>query len=920
MRVAKPNRARRCIICEKFGLIRITLSKFMPKYLSIRWKLLLPFAFLIIMVLAVLLPGIRALASSRVEQEADRRLAGLAQSVSALIEDSENQAFLSANFAANLSELAAAGDDVEKVSVILENAKASLGLQELSYFGSNYRPGDLPLYYGGPVVARRLQVSEKTVQMRDTLLRAVAESGLTVSGVVLAPQSSQVIGVAPVPGGRGGIVMAVFFIDEAYVQRISDILGADVGIVVDNAIVASTIPMDSGYENLLTLEFLNLADGPRGANLLAGEVQNRMLASQMVLDGTEQGVVLVAQPTRELLQVLTDIQFLLLVFAVVVAATSLVFGLGVLSNFSRPIGELVEATRRVSGGDFNYRLVRLHNYMKDEVIELGENFNLMTERLHGLYTGLEDRVRERTEDLEKALSELAVARDQALDASRTKSTFLANMSHELRTPLNAIIGYSEMLMEDAQASGYSEMETDLERILVSSRHLLQLINDVLDLSKIEAGKMDIFLESFDLRTVVGDTAGTVKTLIEKNNNQLKVAMDGNLGQMLSDATKVRQILLNLLSNAAKFTQNGEIHLSVLRETRSDRDWVTFQVRDTGIGMTPDQLQRLFEAFQQGDSSTTRNYGGTGLGLAICRHYCRMLGGDIIVESTKDEGSTFTVQVPAVMEQVAAAGPDTTPRPETRAALPAEDGSGRCTVLVIDDDPSARDLMARFLEKENLRVVTADNGRSGLEMAEKLKPDVITLDVVMPDLDGWAILSTLKTNPELKDIPVIMVSMLGDRNTGYMLGAADYLIKPIDREQLSRTLHKYRCDIGTCKLLLVEDDEPTRVMMRSLLAREGWRIKEAENGKVALEMVQKELPDLILLDLMMPEMDGFDFLHAIRSIEGGSEVPVVVLTAKDLTQEDRLRLSGSVESIHQKGSYSKEELLGEIRNLIAQHTN
>lgn len=890
----------------------------MPKYLSIRFKLLLPFVFLIVMVLAVLLPGIRALASSRVEQEADRRLEGLAVSVSALIEDSENQAFLSANFAANLSELVVAGDDLNQISAILSNAKESLGLQELSYFGSDFRPGDLPLYYGGPVVARRLQVSEKTVQMRDALLRQVVESGTTASGVVLAPQSSQIIGVAPVRGGRGGIVMAVFFIDEAYVQRIRDILGADVAIVVDNAVVASTLPAATGYENLLTLDFLDLSGGPRGVNLEADEGQSRMLASTLTLDGNEQGVVLVAQPTRDLLRVLTDIQFLLLVFAVIVAATSLVFGLGILSNFSRPIGELVEATRRVSGGDFNYRLVRLHNYMKDEVIELGENFNLMTERLHGLYTGMEEQVRLRTEDLERALNDLAIARDQALDASRAKSTFLANMSHELRTPLNAIIGYSEMLLEDARDSGYQGMETDLDRILVSSRHLLQLINDVLDLSKIEAGKMDLFLESFDLRTLVGDTASTVKTLIEKNHNQLKISMDGDLGNMLSDATKVRQILLNLLSNSAKFTQNGEIRLMVDRQRQGDRDWITFQVRDSGIGMTPEQLERLFEAFQQGDSSTTRNYGGTGLGLAICRHYCRMLGGDILVESEKDIGSTFTVRVPAVMEQVATAPSDTRPR-EDIVREAAEDSNGRCTVLVIDDDASARDLMARFLEKENLRVITAENGRMGLEIAEEIRPDVITLDVVMPDLDGWAILSTLKTNPALKDIPVIMVSMLGDRNTGYMLGAADYLIKPIDREQLSRALHKYRCDVGTCKVLLVEDDEPTRSMMRSLLTREGWRITEAENGRAALDQVRKDLPDLILLDLMMPEMDGFDFLHAIRDIPGASDVPVVVLTAKDLTAEDHQRLAGSVESIHQKGSYSKEQLLGEIRNLIAEYT-
>ncbi|TAK10908.1 MAG: response regulator [Anaerolineae bacterium] len=892
----------------------------MRRYLSIRWKLLLPFIVLIVMVLVVLLPGIRTLAGNRIEGEADRRLGTLAESVGALIVDSENQAFLSANFAANLNELVRAGDDVDEIGPILQTTKESLGLQELSYFGSDYQPGDLPLYYGGPIVARRLQVSEKTTQLREALLRAVAESGMTTSGVVLAPQSSQIIGVAPVGGANNGIVMAVFYIDEAFVQRISDILGAEVAIVVDNAIVASTIPIETGYESLLTLDFLDLSAGPRGTNLSLDDETSRMLASTLTLDGDEQGVVLVAQPTRDLLQVLSDIQYLLLVFSIVVAVSSLVFGLGILSNFSRPIRELVEATNRVAGGDFNYRLVRLHNFVKDEIIELGENFNTMTERLHGLYTGLEDRVQERTEELEVALRDLSVARDQALDASRAKSTFLANMSHELRTPLNAIIGYSEMLLEDAQVSGYNDMESDLDRILVSSRHLLQLINDVLDLSKIEAGKMDVYLETFDVRLLVGDTAGTVQTLMSKNYNEFKVNMTGELGEMLSDATKVRQVLLNLLSNSAKFTQNGVITLDVWRES----NWLTFRVVDTGIGMTQEQVDRLFQAFQQGDSSTTRNYGGTGLGLAICRHYCRMLGGDIEVHSTKDVGSTFTVRVPATLEQVTTMPVESKPRSDEARPRPAgldtSAADGRCTVLVIDDDPSARDLMARFLEKENLRVITAENGRLGLEMAQELRPDVITLDVVMPDLDGWAILSTIKTNPDLKDIPVIMVSMLGDRNTGYMLGAADYLIKPIDREQLSRTLHKYRCDVGACKLLLVEDDEPTRSMMRSLLTREGWRITEAENGRVGLDKVKKELPDLILLDLMMPEMDGFDFLHAIRTVPGASTVPVVILTAKDLTAEDQRRLSGYVESIYQKGSYAKEDLLSEIRDLIAAHTN
>ncbi|HLJ92282.1 MAG TPA: response regulator, partial [Gemmataceae bacterium] len=527
----------------------------------------------------------------------------------------------------------------------------------------------------------------------------------------------------------------------------------------------------------------------------------------------------------------------------------------------------------------------------------------------------EEEVRQSESCLRKTNQELALARDQALEANRAKSTFLANMSHELRTPLNAIIGYSEMLEEEAQDLEAETLVPDLQKVRSAGKHLLALINDVLDLSKIEAGKLDLFLETFELPTLIQEVATTIRPLIEKNHNTLVMDSPAELGSMHADLTRVRQCLFNLLSNAAKFTENGQITLQASRETETGKEWIRFSVRDSGIGMTPEQQAKLFQAFTQADASTTRKYGGTGLGLAISRRFCQMMGGDISVESALGKGSLFTIRLPALV---------TKPKPEPVAASeesqPSEapvqtpSPNGGDTILVIDDDPAVRDMLTRYLSREGFRVVTAAKGTDGLRLAKELHPKAITLDVVMPNMDGWAVLSALKADATLANIPVIMLTIMDEKNLGFTLGAADYLTKPLNREQLRSILKKHQLSQGPGLALVIDDELSAREVLRRSLEHEGWTVLEAENGQRGLERVAEQPPHLILLDLMMPTMDGFEFVQQLRQHEEWRNIPVVVVTAKDLTAEDRQRLNGQADSIMQKGSYSREELLREIGQL------
>ncbi len=498
-------------------------------------------------------------------------------------------------------------------------------------------------------------------------------------------------------------------------------------------------------------------------------------------------------------------------------------------------------------------------------------------------------------------------KSEALAASsQHKSQFLANMSHELRTPLNAIIGVTEMVLEDARDLKREDEFEPLERVLRAGRHLLALINDILDLSKIEAGKMDMHLESFPIAPLIEDIIKTIQPLAAKSGNEITVSCPGEIGSMHADQTRVRQALLNLVSNANKFTERGKVTVSVRRTSEGSRDWITAAVADTGIGMTPEQVGRLFQEFMQADASTTRKYGGTGLGLAISRRFCQMMGGDITVDSEVGRGSTFTIRLPA---EVLAAQPVPLPRsaPSSRAPVPA---GATPVVLVVDDDPTVRDMTERFLTREGFSVVTADGGQEGLRLTRELHPAAITLDVMMPDLDGWTVLAAIKGDPTLADIPVILMTILDEKNRGYSLGAADYMVKPVDRERLGLVLREI-VGHGGRRVLVVDDDDILRRGLLQALDKDGWKVSEAENGRVGLERLADVLPDVIVLDLMMPEVDGFGFLEALRHRAEWCHIPVVVITAKDLTEEDHRRLSGGVERILQKDAPTRDEMLREV---------
>ncbi|MCJ2086998.1 response regulator [Methylobacterium sp. E-005] len=520
------------------------------------------------------------------------------------------------------------------------------------------------------------------------------------------------------------------------------------------------------------------------------------------------------------------------------------------------------------------------------------------------WVGVHADITER-EAFELALRE---ARDAAEEHSRAKSRFLANMSHELRTPLSAVIGYSEMLEEEAEELGQDSLLKDLGKIKSNAQHLLGLINDVLDLSKVEAEKMELYPEDIDVAAFVTDAAGTVEALVAKKGNVLALDIADNVGQARTDATKLRQCVFNLLSNAAKFTEGGTITLSATREVDVERDWLRFTVRDTGIGMNPEQVGRLFERFTQADESTTRNYGGTGLGLALSRAFAQLLGGDITVDSVEGEGTSFTLRVPAAApEQAVDAAP----------AVPENQVTVGDLVLVIDDEANQRELMTRFLERQRFAVRTAGDGRTGLDLAKSLKPRAILLDVMMPEMDGWSVLAVLKADPETAGIPVVMVSFVADAALSASLGAVEAVPKPVDWTRLRTILDQFRAADGD--VLVVDDDADMRRRLRTVLERNGWTVRDAGNGCEALDQVRHGVPRLVLLDLTMPVMDGFSFLDRLRGLPGCAELPVVVLSARDITAGERERLS-EADRILRKGDSSLQDIATELRKLDNRQTD
>lgn len=539
------------------------------------------------------------------------------------------------------------------------------------------------------------------------------------------------------------------------------------------------------------------------------------------------------------------------------------------------------------------------------------------ERIKQMNEKLEARVKLRTAELEDAKSKLELALHAAQDASLAKDEFVRTVSHELRTPLSAVLGFAELLLNPRATKLRENPQPKIQKIHTAGKHLLTLINDLLDVARYTSGQtITLTIAEFELPPFVQGVVEMVTPLLKKNSNQLRLEMADSLRTMRADETRIRQILLNLLGNACKFTEKGVITFSVSREENHESTWIIFSIADTGVGMTSEQMARLFKPFYRVDNSTSRRQGGTGLGLSITKLLCEQMGGSVDVQSELDHGSVFTVRLPVhtpseAVEQTEDSRNSATPmrRPTTNGLPPLQHDA----VLIVDDNAMIRELMESFLKREDFRVYSAATGEDGIRMARELRPGSITLDVGMPGMDGWAVLAALKNDAHTHDIPVIMVTIAEDRSRGFSLGAADYLTKPIDWNRLHQTLQRY-CR-PPAEVLVVDDDPLVREQFRETLSLDGWTVREASNGREALERVNDVKPAIILLDLMMPLMDGFEFLRELRQRPHFADIQIVIVTAKELTNDDRERLNGGVSQILSKGALTSEELLGRLRSQL-----
>ena len=504
-------------------------------------------------------------------------------------------------------------------------------------------------------------------------------------------------------------------------------------------------------------------------------------------------------------------------------------------------------------------------------------------------------------------SEMETARDEARDASDQKTKFFANMSHELRTPLNAILGYGEMLYEDCEDLGYDDLLPDLKKITSSGTHLLSLINNILDLSKIEAGKMELFVTSFEIENMVQTIKDVSEPLAAKNDNGFVINLDGAMGSMSQDETKLRQCLTNFLSNGFKFTKNGTVTLDVKARLEGDVEFVDFAVIDTGAGMSPEGVAKVFEEYTQAERSTSANYGGTGLGLPISKKFAEMMGGDVIVTSEEGVGSVFTMSVPRECPEYN--------EDEVEGNVINLDDQDNLVVLV-DDDVAMHDLIKRTISKLNLTLLGATNSEKGMELIREVKPKLILLDVLMPGRDGWSLLKECKTDKDLKDIPVIMISQLNQSNLASSLGANDYLTKPIDRTHFINTLKRILgTDTQNQKVLVIDDDKDGRELLSRLLKDAGYRPIDARDGKEGLERTKDE-PALIILDLEMPRMDGFEFLdNYIKDVPEEKRAPVLVFSGKDLTDVQEDLLKERVIGLVKKDDVSMDKLSQMIQGIV-----
>ena len=599
-----------------------------------------------------------------------------------------------------------------------------------------------------------------------------------------------------------------------------------------------------------------------------------------------------------------------------------------------PISQLSETAHQIGQGRLDHRL---DIKTGDELEGLAHEFNVMAEKLsesqdklQSWNEELKEEVVRRTGELEEANEELKESRVELSkrnddlgsanlklrEIDRLKSEFLANMSHELRTPLTAIIGFSELLVDGAMGEMNEEQNGSVENILTSGHHLLKLINDILDLSKIEAGKMELHPEVFDLGVIISFINKTMAPLIKNKKQVLKIEMAEGLPDIYADPGKIKQLLLNLVGNAIKFTPEGGT-ITIGAEFKDS--CFVLSVTDTGIGIKPEDMERIFQEFQQGEGSTSREYEGTGLGLTLTRKLTEMHGGKLELESEVGKGSRFTAYIPFMLEKRSLLrkeeiGPAKEPKEAERISKTSVGQETQPLILVVEDDPKQSKLLSVYLTQAGYRVEAAMDGNEAIEKAVILQPFAITLDIMLPKKDGWEVMQELKAMPETRDIPVIIISMVENQDLGFSLGAIDYLVKPVSREALLGSLEKTMVTKAPISVLVVDDDPKILEFVYNTLKKEGYHVNSAAGGEEGLRMAIEQLPDLIILDLVMPKVSGVDVIRELKKHPDAKEIPIIILTVKNLTKKEKSTLLADVAKVLQKGEVSKEDLIDEIRRI------
>ncbi|MDQ6883308.1 MAG: response regulator [Candidatus Dormibacteraeota bacterium] len=612
--------------------------------------------------------------------------------------------------------------------------------------------------------------------------------------------------------------------------------------------------------------------------------------------------VWVSQSVAELRAELNPLIVSTLEWLLVAVVLALVLGFLAAMWLTRPVGELNRAAARIAQGDFITPVRVREGFAARELLTLAQTFNQMAQQMSTAYQTLEEKVSQRTMELQTANQELA-------RANKLKSEFLANVSHELRTPLSAIIGFSQILLDGIDGPVNSEQQEDIQQVNRSGQSLLNLINQILDLSKIEAGKMELIPERLELPGLVNSVLDSIRPLAAEKGLKIETRIPLNLPAVEADPVRLKQILINLLSNAVKFTDRG--HIEVFAQ--SSGRMVRIAVKDTGIGISPESQKVIFEEFVQGDGSSTRRHGGTGLGLSIVRRLVEMHGGAITVVSEPGLGSTFLFTVPAWAAAPAALTPALRPRATSRStrALPGD------VILVVDDDASVRQLIARHLEQDGWKTVQAANAAEAVQLAHKARPVLMTLDVMMPDASGWWVLEKLREDPETAGLPVLVVTIVEDQRMVFALGASDYLAKPYDRAVLVEKVHHLLPQLNGKRVLIVDDDPEARTLLAKIMSEEGAEVELAVDGNQAMARIQQAPPDLVLLDLMMPGMSGFETVARMRALPLAAQIPVIIVSAKELTAEDMLTLNGHIQRFIAKGTIEPAGLTAAVRQVLGQ---